>query len=225
MAVIIFDLVGTLITKEKQDYRKALKWLALNYFDNRYKELENLSQNFKVQYMSNRKNSYTETSFLNQLSTFEKNLNVHLYEDYQNIEWQFVQIFRREQLADGAIELLKFLSENDYSIFVFTNSLFSGNSLKQYLNGLGIGKYIEKIYSSADIGFRKPAREAFNFVLKSIGIDNPCEVRYVGDSYEKDYIGALESGLNPVLLSSIHNIPGKTFDNINALLDYFRKLH
>lgn len=41
MAVIMFDLFGTLIDKKKYDYNKALQWLADTYFDHRLDLLRN----------------------------------------------------------------------------------------------------------------------------------------------------------------------------------------
>ena len=52
MAVIIFDLFGTLIDIDdnQNDYDKALKWLADTYFENRFIELKKSSKIFKAKY-------------------------------------------------------------------------------------------------------------------------------------------------------------------------------
>lgn len=225
MAVIMFDLFGTLIDKKKYDYNKALKWLADTYFDYRFKELQDLSKMFKAEYMKNRMTSYEETSFFEQLNIFEKTLNKKICDDYQSVELNFIRIFREERIIDGVIELLQFLFDNRFRICVLTNSLFSGDSLKDYLGAFEINKYFEKVYSSADIGFRKPAKEAFRYVLEDIGINNPNEVYYIGDSFEKDYVGALKSGLTPILLAPNSGISGLAFDNVYLLLNYFRDLY
>ena len=62
MAVIIFDLFGTLIDIDdnQNDYDKALKWLADTYFENRFIELKKLSEIFKAKYLEDRKKSNKE---------------------------------------------------------------------------------------------------------------------------------------------------------------------
>ena len=57
MAVIIFDLFGTLIDIDdnQNDYDKALKWLADTYFENRFIELKKSSKIFKAKYLEDRK--------------------------------------------------------------------------------------------------------------------------------------------------------------------------
>ena len=220
MATIIFDLVGTLLTHEKNDYNAALKWLADNYFEKKYDELMNFSVLFKSMYLAERKWSYIESSFFKQMCFFEESMQMKVSDDYKDIEAQFIKICRNERLMDGAIELLDVLYNCNYSILVLTNSLFSGDSLKEYLGLLGIERYIIKIYSSADIGFRKPSKNVFDFVLKDAGIENPNAVYYVGDSYEKDYVGANKCGLVPILLSKKHIISIKSFENLYDFLDY-----
>lgn len=144
MEAIIFDLFGTLIDKEKYDYNNALRWLANTYFDNRFDELQKLSLMFKAEYMKNRRISYTETSFFEQLTLFEKELDIKIKDDYRFVELNFIRIFREEKLINGVVELLDFLYNKNQRIYILTNSLFSGDSLKVYLKFFEIEKYIKK---------------------------------------------------------------------------------
>ena len=224
MAVIIFDLFGTLIEKETYDYDKALNWLADTYFKHKYQKIHELSSMFKIQYMEKRKVSDIESSFQDQLIFFEKELGIRIPVDYGTVEVDFINHFRKEKLIDGATELLQYLHNKNYRIFILSNSLFSGASLQAYLGSFHISHYVEKVYSSADIGYRKPSCVIFQTVLHDLEIHNPDRVFYIGDSVEKDYLGAKKSGLTPILVSHTSSADGLSFTNLNMLLDYFKSL-
>ena len=86
MAVVIFDLFGTLIEKVAYDYDSALDRLAVQYFDGRVGELAELSLRFKEGYIQKRKTSLAETSFFAQLEFFETSLGIRLPEDRRAVE-------------------------------------------------------------------------------------------------------------------------------------------
>ena len=222
MALVIFDLFGTLIEKVAYDYDGALNRLAVRYFDGRVEELAELSLRFKEEYLQKRKTSLAETSFLAQLELFETSLGIKLPEDRRAVELAFLRDFRKERLIDGAEDVLRYLHESGCQIFVLTNSIFSGDSLQAYLDSFGIGRYFKKVYSSADIGFRKPSRRAFGYVLASLGPQSPKETYYVGDSLEKDYEGARKSGLTAVLFGTDPRAMDMAYDNMGSLLFFFQ---
>lgn len=224
MPVIIFDLFGTLIEKEQYDYDKALNWLADTYFKHKYQEIQELSSVFKRHYMELRKVSDIESSFQEQLLFFENEFGIRIPVDYGIVEIDFINHFRKEKLIDGASELLQYLHNKDYRIFILSNSLFAGSSLKAYLGKFNINHYVEKVYSSADIGYRKPSSVIFQTVLYDLGIHNPGGVFYIGDSIEKDYLGAMKSGLTPILVSHTSAVDGLSFANLHLLLEYFKGL-
>ena len=222
MAVVIFDLFGTLIEKVAYDYDSALDRLAVQYFDGRVGELAKLSLLFKKGYIQKRKDSLAETSFFAQLEFFETSLEIRLQEDRQAVELAFLRDFRKERLIDGAEDVLRYLHEGGCQLFVLTNSIFSGDSLRAYLDGFGIGRYFREVYSSADIGFRKPSRRAFSYVLANLRSHTQEEVYYVGDSMEKDYEGARKSGLTAVLFGTDPRATGMAFGDMGSLLSFFQ---
>lgn len=224
MNTIIFDLFGTLIEKKHYNYQNALRWLSNTYFPEQFDELQTLSLKFKTEYLELRKRENRETSFFRQLALFESELDHKICDDYASVELQFMHRFREEKLVEGVMELLKFLTQKNHSIYVLSNSIFSGDSLKAYLEDFGIEQYIEKVYSSADIGFRKPSKESFHYVLNDAGISRAEDVYFIGDSLEKDFIGARESGLTPILIGTLIDISGLAFPDMYALLKYFQDL-
>lgn len=222
MPVVMFDLCGTLIEEEDYDYNRALRWMADTYFDARFEELQKLSCQFKANYMHMRAVSSAESSFRAQLVLFEKTLNHKLQDNYQVVEAGFIRIFRKEKLKDGATSLLRMLHDCKTRIYVFTNSLFSGVNLKAHLATVGIGELIEAVYSSADAGYRKPSPEAFRYALDNIDARDASQVVYIGDAYEKDYLGALASGLHPILVSSSPKYADIAFTNLPAVESYLK---
>ena len=224
MAFIIFDLFGTLldIDEKQNNYDEALQWLASMYFENRFIELKKLSEIFKAKYLEDRKISNKETSFFNQLTFFENALGITIYDDFSKVELHFIHLFRREKLINGVFELLEYLNENDYRVFILSNSIFSGNNIKIYLDHLGAGKYIEDLFTSADIGFRKPSEEIFTYVIEKLEIKYPKEVYFIGDSLEKDYKGAKNIGFTPILMGSSEEMVDLKFNSISNLLTYLK---
>lgn len=225
MSVVVFDLYGTLIFKKKYEYDKALHWLADTYFEHRFNELKELSDKFKQEYVKNRALSYKETPFCNQLKFFEDEVKIKIYDKYQFVEWQFMRRFREEEIFPGVVDLLSFLNCHGCKMYLLTNSMFSGYSIREYLKLLEIDQYFNRIYSSSDIGFRKPRKETFDYVLHDLHIENPSEIYYIGDSYEKDYTGALAAGLKPILVMNDIKIDVVRFDNFQSLLEYFRNIY
>lgn len=222
MKFIIFDLFGTLIDNNKDNnrYNEALKWLAETYFENRFVELKRLSELFKAKYLEERKNSNRETSFFAQLAFFESELGINVYDDFTSVEMNFINIFRKEKLVHGVPELLKYLIINNYRIYILSNSIFSGANLKIYLDYLGVGRYIQEVFSSADIGIRKPSVEIFTYVTERLDINNCKAVYFIGDSLDKDYNGAKNFGFTPILIGENNEVDGLKFNNIFSLLKY-----
>ena len=220
MPVVIFDLYGTLITEEKYDYGLALRWLADTYFDSRIAELQDLSERFKTNYLQRRVISNAESSFREQLCEFESALHTHLSDDYDAVEAGFIRVFRKERLKEGATSILRFLQARGTRISILTNSLFSGKSLKAHLATVGIAEVIEAVFSSADIGYRKPAQETFHYALSALGIRDASQVVYIGDSYEKDYLGARLSGMRSFLVTDSSEHEDLAFENLRSIERY-----
>lgn len=222
MSVVIFDLYGTLITEEEYDYGRALRWLADTYFDSRIAELQDLSERFKANYLQMRSVSNSESSFCEQLRFFESALHSYLSDDYEAVEAGFIRVFRKEKLKEGASSILRLLQTRGIRISILTNSLFSGKNLKAHLATVGIGEAIEAVFSSADIGYRKPAQETFHYALSALGIRDASQVVYIGDSYKKDYLGARKSGLNTVLVSSDPEYADIAYEDLHAVESWLK---
>ena len=96
-------------------------------------------------------------------------------------------------ILDGALETCERLSES-YSLYLVTN----GTKIVQNgrLNGSLIMKYIKGVFISEEIGFNKPQKEYFDYVLEHIEEKDKAKILVVGDSLSSDIAGAENSGLD-----------------------------
>ena len=71
--------------------------------------------------------------------------------------------------------------------------------LSEIVQNLNIEKYFIKIYSSANIGYEKPNKKIYEYVINDLNtIHTKCIM--IGDSYEADIAGAIRSRIKPVLV-------------------------
>ncbi|MEU1144829.1 HAD family hydrolase [Streptomyces sp. NPDC005863] len=80
----------------------------------------------------------------------------------------------------------------DYRQAVLSNSALVVQDRK--LTILGVRAHFEAVLCAADLGFSKPAAEAFHAVCTTLGLE-PAEIAYVGDQPEIDARGARDAGL------------------------------
>ena len=97
-------------------------------------------------------------------------------------------------LMDGALELVKKIKSDiaNSKIYIVTNG--ATINAKGRIASTGLGKYIDGIFVSEDMGVNKPATEDFDMVLESIHEPkDSCIV--VGDSLTSDMLGAKNAEL------------------------------
>lgn len=198
--IVLFDLFDTFLQKVKFDYNKVLDYLADAYFGQK-DSLYALAGEYRNKYMLNRNETHIETSFTDQLKYYEAKLNKPLNKPYYGVEWEAFNLCREERTAEGAEELLAYLKEQGYTLAVLSNSIFSADTLKKYLDKFGLLGYFEEVVSSADIGYRKPSPKAFETVLDRLEVKTNTEIYFIGNKPDKDYEGANEAGLTPILIT------------------------
>lgn len=96
-------------------------------------------------------------------------------------------------LFEGAKKLCEYLYKK-YKLGIITN----GMKEVQYsrVNNSTIGKYIDKIIVSDDVGISKPNAEIFEYALKEMGHNNKKDVIMVGDSLTADIQGGINFGID-----------------------------
>jgi putative hydrolase of the HAD superfamily len=95
----------------------------------------------------------------------------------------------------GAGDILRKIREKGISVGVITNNPPGGQRKK--LKQCRIEGYIDLLVSSGEIGYSKPDPRIFRFSLERLGA-MPEESVMIGDSWEYDIVGAMNTGMKPV---------------------------
>jgi putative hydrolase of the HAD superfamily len=113
----------------------------------------------------------------------------------RGVHERFIDATRGWELFADTIPALRALAESGWRNAVLSNHV---PELEQIADGLGISRHVERIISSALIGYEKPHPEAFRYALRACG--DPEEVWMVGDNVEADVRGAEALGLKAILV-------------------------
>lgn len=97
------------------------------------------------------------------------------------------------QLINGALEVCRSLSVS-HRLFVITNGV-TKTQIKR-LRQAGLYGFFEDIFDSQSIGFQKPSKEFFDYVMSHIKDFNIREALIIGDSLNTDIKGGLLSGID-----------------------------
>ena len=100
-------------------------------------------------------------------------------------------------MIDGAIDLLERL-EKEYHLCLITNGI--ANIQRERIRRTDTTRFFRKIFISQEIGYAKPDKRFFDYVLATLGTDKEnCIV--IGDSLTSDIQGALNAGIESVYIS------------------------
>ena len=108
----------------------------------------------------------------------------------------FMKYRNKVKLYDGAENMLIELKKK-YIIGTITN----GNAS---LEKIGIKNFFDFEVKASDVGFMKPSPKIFEAAVKKAGC-NPSEMVHIGDSYDKDIIGAKSINMNYIWLNHKKN--------------------
>jgi putative hydrolase of the HAD superfamily len=113
---------------------------------------------------------------------------------------------------DDVLPALGELSSRRWTHLVLSNHV---PELPRIVNSLGLGKYIHRIFCSAEIGYEKPNPRAFEEVLQfTQGAD---AVWMVGDSMRSDIAGAETVGIPAILARTPHEDARHCCENLLEL--------
>ena len=88
-------------------------------------------------------------------------------------------------LDDGMIDMIKKLREKGIKCYLATNQ--EKHRTKYLKDNMGFEELFDKVFSSADIGYRKPEKEFYELVLNEIKKEyniSPHEIMFFDDSKE-----------------------------------------
>ena len=101
-------------------------------------------------------------------------------------------------LLEGARELLDKLKADGYDLYIVTNGI--EHTQKQRLTKAGILPCFTEIFVSEAIGYQKPRKEYFDYVLTHIKEQDKSKVLLIGDSLTSDIKGAMDAGIDCIWL-------------------------
>lgn len=201
---ILFDFFGTLVDYSESrmltEINTSYEYLCslgfaidkekyLKEFDECFMHLEDRSiKNRSEFHMHELGRYFFEKCFQYKIPDAENSVFISKYINDWNIKTVYYEAIR---------PFLQTL-HNKYRLSILSNThypeLIHGN-----LANMGIGGMFHKVYTSVEIGIRKPNKEIFEHALKDLHIRADQAV-YVGDSYNEDYYGSKTAGMKCYLI-------------------------
>ena len=105
------------------------------------------------------------------------------------------EILNYNDLVEGALELLEYLSRKNYQLHILSNGFKEVTARKCELSG--IKNYFKTITSADEINVRKPHREVYEYALNKAGAKKE-ETMMIGDDWIADVEGGKYFGLKVV---------------------------
>jgi len=115
---------------------------------------------------------------------------------------QFMQpVFARGRIYDDTLPALKALSARGLTLAIVSNTPWGspGYLWREELARMGVSEWFDVEVFCTDVGWRKPAREIYDYTLAKLGA-KPDECLFVGDDDRWDVIGPREVGIDSLLL-------------------------
>ena len=131
----------------------------------------------------------------------------------------------------GITDALRTL-QPDYRVLMASNANVStAADIRAALRRVGLDGYFEIVLSSADLGVSKPDPAYYRAVLEACGCD-PGAVVMVGDTFDKDILGAKQAGMRAVWYNWKHAalppgapfLPDATVHDLTELAGVVRRL-
>jgi len=187
---IIFDFGGVILNIDFGKTSRAFQELGVKGFDDMYsqKNANPLFQHLEV-------GKLNEEEFYD---AFRKATNVKITNQEIKFAWNALLLNYRNE----ALHTLKIIKDK-YRLYLLsnTNIIHQQTFNKIYTEEIGEGSlndYFDKIYYSHEMSYRKPDKEAYEYVLKENNL-SPSETLFIDDSIQ-NIDGARAVGLQTILL-------------------------
>lgn len=99
----------------------------------------------------------------------------------------------------------------------------SNGSVRSILDTLGLGRYLDFVLDSSEVGVEKPDVRIFRLALARAGVA-PSQAVYVGDLYSIDVVGARAAGMDAILLDPGHGSSARDCPTAPDVLQAVRRL-
>lgn len=153
-------------------------------------------------------------------------LNMTNVEEIHKKYWEI--FYQNIKLNDGVLDLIIWLKSIGIKLYILTDyeTEYQIEKLKQ----LNIFDYFDYILTSEEIGCEKPSIHCFNYIIMKTN-SNINEIIMIGDSLNKDILGAIGSGIysyyyNVGFTKGIENRENYTmFSSFKHLYNYFLNIY
>lgn len=131
---------------------------------------------------------------------------------------KWVVSFKRVRAFKGVESLLFRLSSKGMPLAVLSDF-----PVDKKLNYMGINDYFKVRLSSEDCGRLKPDPRPFNYLQEKLNV--PAEnILYVGNSYEKDIIGAKNVGMKTAYIVGFWKKKKKNYEKADFIFSSYKEL-
>lgn len=206
---IIFDLDNTLIDRQKAFREMLQRTFSMYYNDDNY-------INVLVRDML----EFDKSGAVERIEAFRKLINKYQINEFTaeelSLNWS-KESGNVVYLFEDVIVSLKTLRKK-YKLAIVTNGDYT--SQKRKLDNINLYELLDYCLISDEIGIRKPDPRIFKYACKKLKLKE-SECLYVGDSYSRDIVGALNAGLSAIYVSRNNQIHEDviTIHQIKELVD------
>ncbi len=227
--ILIFDYFETIIHNNSMDFNRGLEVMWEKYYKDKcsFKEISTYGEEL-FQHMLKVHKEGNEYAFVkDELPQYADKYGGDVIQMTSEEEADFLMKCNEMENMPAIPEALHEFDKLGIPMYVLSNSGFTAEALSIVLERLGIRKYFNKIWSSANYGRIKPSRDFFEMAIENVLLDNPNESRedivFIGDTYSTDVVGANRVGLDVIWInhkteSNVDNLPVHCICNTSELV-------
>ncbi len=126
---------------------------------------------------------------------FIKYFNNISFEEATEINKKYIDFLSKNVVPiKNSQEILKYLYEKQYEIYIVTNS--PEKVVNDKLSKINAQKYIKDTFSADEAGHMKPHKHFFKTFFQKIGTYKKEHMLIIGDELDKDILGGIQNGID-----------------------------
>lgn len=221
---LTFDFFGTLVEYKPghfsgdKKYKKSFEFLKQLTYTNTYEQFERDYSEVFNSLSVNSLSTHEEFHMDQVTKIFFENAKLPFSEKIKN---ELTKIYLAEWNANVVYfpDIKKFINrlKKSYSLSIISNTHYSPLVVDN-LKKMNIKREFDQVVTSVDHGRFKPDPLIFADTLRTLKT-TPQQTLHIGDSYNDDYIGAKNAGLQCILIDPDKRYEGKIKDRVNSLFE------
>lgn len=213
LKAILFDLGNTLVKYyERHEFDVILKQCIQNVKDYLYCQGFKIPSEEELWEKVKSENYESNDNVVRPLEgRLKKIFNLNNLDINYSIELEMCRLFvepilSRSSCYDDVLPVLKRLKEKELKIIVISNTPWGSPGILwvEELRRYHIDTYIDDVVFCRDVGWRKPAKQIFKYVLEKHTL-NPDDCVFAGDDPRWDIVGPESVGIKAILINRSGN--------------------